>query len=196
MTLLLLGLVLFLGVHSSRIVAAGWRDTRIAAWGMGRWKGVYSLASLAGLVLIVFGYAAARREALPLWPQPGDWTRWLAAALMLMSFVLVVAGNMPRNAFKARLRHPMLLGVKVWALAHLLVNNTAADLLLFGAFLAWAVAAFASSRRRDRVAGTPPPATSTAGTVQAIVIGGVAWLVFLLWAHAWLFGARPFPTLG
>lgn len=196
MTLLVLGLALFLGVHSSRIVVADWRDARIAAWGLGRWKGLYSLVSLAGLVLIVVGYAMAHRTSLPLWPPLGDWSRWLAALLMLASLVLVVAGNMPRNAFKARLGHPMLLGVKLWAFAHLLVNNTLADLLLFGAFLAWAIAAFASSRRRDRASGAPPPPTSTAGTVQAVAIGGVAWLVFLLWAHAWLFGASPLPTSG
>ena len=196
MTALLLGLLLFLGVHSLRIVAAGWREAQLARWGAGTWKGVYSLLSLAGLLLIVWGYGLARQQPIVLWAPPPSWLRQLAAALMLVSFVLLAAAYVPRNTLKARLRHPMLLGIKVWALAHLLTNNTLADLLLFGAFLLWAVAAFASSRRRDRAAGVVASRGSAAGTATTLVVGAALWLLFVFWAHRWLFGAQPlaFPS--
>ena len=196
MTALLIGLLLFLGVHSLRIVAAGWREAQLARWGAATWKGVYSLLSLAGLLLIVWGYGLARQQPIVLWAPPPSWLRQLAAALMLVSFVLLAAAYVPRNTLKARLQHPMLLGVKVWALAHLLTNNTLADLLLFGAFLLWAVAAFASSRRRDRAAGVVASRGSAAGTATTLVVGAALWLLFVFWAHRWLFGVQPlaFPS--
>jgi uncharacterized membrane protein len=104
----------------------------------------------------------------------------------------VVAAYVPRNGIKARLHHPMVLGVKTWALAHLLANNTLADLLLFGGFLAWSVLVFVAARRRDRAAGTTYARGSMGRTLLTMAIGAVAWVVFALWAHAWLFGVAPF----
>ncbi|MBE7419756.1 MAG: NnrU family protein [Ideonella sp.] len=191
MTALILGLVLFLGVHSTRIVADGTRTRFIALHGQGRWKGLYSLASAVGLVLLVWGYSAARQQPVPLWaPQP--WARHLASLLTLLAFVLVAAAYVPGNAIKARLGHPMLLGVKLWAFAHLLANHTLADLLLFGGFLLWAVLCLRAARARDRVAGLPPTRGRAGPTVVAVVAGALAWAVFALWLHSAWIGVRPF----
>ena len=131
---------------------------------------MYSLLSIAGFVLIVWGYGQARLQPMVLWPSP-TWTRHLAALLTIPAFVLLVAAYVPRNAIKARLHHPMVLGVKVWALAHLLANNTLADLLLFGGFLAWSVASFTAARKRDNAAGTVYLHGHAGPTVAVVVVG-------------------------
>ena len=191
MTLLILGLILFLGVHSVRIFADGWRSAQIARRGEGAWKGLYSVASLVGFVLIIYGYGQARLEPVVLW-TPQLWARHLASLLMLLSFILLAAAYVPRNGLKAAVHHPMVLAVKVWALAHLLANHTLADLLLFGSFLVWAVLDFRSSRQRDRAANVAYPAGTLGGTLGAVVGGLVAWAVFAFWAHGFLFGVTPF----
>jgi uncharacterized membrane protein len=187
---LVLGLVLFLGVHSVRIVADGWRTRMLASMGEGAWKGVYTLVSLAGFALIVWGYGQARQQPVVVWSPPRGMNH-AAALLMVVSFVFLVAAYVPGNAFKAKLHHPMVLGVKTWAFAHLLANGNLADIVLFGSFLAWAVADFASARRRDRAAGTVYPPGRTGPTVVAAVVGLVGWAVFVFWAHAWLIGVSP-----
>jgi uncharacterized membrane protein len=192
MTLLILGLIVFLGVHSSRIFADGTRSAFIAQRGPNAWKGLYTLLSLAGFALLVWGYGAARQQPVVLWAAVPTWTKHLAALLTLLSFVLVTAAYVPGNGLKARLHHPMTLGVKAWALAHLLANNTLADVLLFGAFLAWAVLLFISARRRDRAAGTVYAPGSLAMTMVTVVVGTLLWAVFAFWAHGWLIGVRPF----
>lgn len=191
MTLLILGLVLFLGVHSTRLVADDWRGAQLARIGERAWKGLYSLISIAALAVLVWGYGQARQEPVVLWSPP-VWTRHVAALLMLVSAVLLVAAYVPRNAIKAKLQHPMLLAVKVWAVAHLLANGNLADVLLFGAFLVWAVLDFRAARRRDRAAHTLYPPGTTAGTLKTVVIGVVAWAVFAFWLHGPLIGVRPF----
>lgn len=191
MTALILGLVLFLGVHSVRIVADPWRSRVRGRLGEGPWKGLYSLLALAGLVLIVWGYGQARLDPVPLWSPP-LWARHLASLLTLAAFVLLAAAYVPGNGLKARLHHPMVLGVKVWALAHLLANHTLADLLLFGGFLLWAVLAFRSARQRDRAAGTVYPGGTAARTVLTVAIGVLAWAGFAMWAHSAWIGVRPY----
>ncbi|MBA2960565.1 MULTISPECIES: NnrU family protein [Ramlibacter] len=190
MAILLLGLVLFLGVHSTRIVADGWRAGMLARLGENGWKGLYSLLSLAGFALVVWGYGLARQAPQVLWTPPRGMNH-LAALLMVASFILLAAAYVPRNGIRARLHHPMLLGVKTWALAHLLANGNLADVVLFGAFLAWAVLDFRSARRRDRAAATVYPPGTTAGTVAAVMVGLAAWAVFVLGAHTWLIGVSP-----
>ncbi len=191
MTLLLLGLVLFLGVHSTRIVADGWRTATIARVGEMPWKGIYSLLSIAGFVLLVIGYGAARQSPVVLFAPP-VWTRHLAALLTIPAFVLLAAAYVPGNAIKRAVGHPMMAGVKVWALAHLLANGTLADVLLFGTFLAWAVLGFIAARRRDRAAGTSYPAGPASRTAIAVVVGLVAWAVFAFALHRPLIGVAPF----
>jgi uncharacterized membrane protein len=191
MTLLILGLVIFLGVHSVRIVADDWRRATIARIGPGAWKGVYSLLSLAGLVLIVWGYGDARLAPTVLWGSP-VWVKHLASLLTLLAFVLLAAAYVPGNHLKARLHHPMVLAVKLWAFAHLVSNNTLADLLLFGSFLLWAVLDFRAGRARDRAQGTVYLGGHGGRTAATVVVGVGTWALFAFWLHGLLFGVRPF----
>jgi uncharacterized membrane protein len=192
MELLILGLVLFLGAHSVRIFAEGWRTRQVARLGPNGWKSLYSVLSLIGLVLIVWGYGQARLTPIALW-IPSVGMRHLASLLTLASFILLAAAYVPRNAIKARIGHPMVVGVKVWALAHLLANHTLADVVLFGSFLIWAVLDFRAARARDRAAGTVRPAGGTLlGSAVAVCAGLIAWAVFAFWAHGAWIGVRPF----
>jgi uncharacterized membrane protein len=191
MSVLLLGLVLFLAAHSVRIVADGWRSRAVVRLGEGPWKGLYSLVSLAGFALVVWGYGLARQQPVLLWDPPA-WTRHLAALLMLASFVLLVAAYVPHNGLKARLHHPMVLSVKIWALAHLLANGMLADVVLFGAFLAWSVLDYRSARRRDEAAATRYATGTSGATAMTVVIGLVVWALFAFWAHRWLIGVPVF----
>ena len=191
MALMILGLVLFLGVHSIRIFADQWRSAQIARLGPHKWKGLYAAVSLAGFVLLIWGYGLARAQPVVLY-SPALWTRHLAAPLTLLAFILIAAAYVPGTRIKARIGHPMVAGVKAWALAHLLANGNLADVVLFGSFLVWAIADFIASRRRDRVAGTVYATGPVMRDVSAIVIGLVAWAVFAFWLHGPLIGVRPF----
>ncbi len=190
MIYLVLGLVLFLGIHSSRMLAGDWRERTVARVGPGPWKGLYSVLSLAGFALLIWGYGQARQMPVQLWNPPVG-TRHLAALLTLLAFVLLAAAYVPGNQIKARLHHPMVLGVKTWALAHLLANGTLSALLLFGSFLAWAAALFVGSRKRDRAAGVAYPAGSAGRTAMTVAVGALAWAAFAMWLHGLLIGIRP-----
>jgi len=190
MLVLIFGLVLFLGAHSVRILADDWRRNLIARLGEGPWKGIYSLVSLVGFVLIVWGYGMARQNPVPLWDSP-EWLKHLAIALNLVAFILFAAYLVPAGRIKARLGHPMLLSVKVWAFAHLLANGTLADLFLFGSFLVWAIADFVISRRRDRLAGTVRIAGPARNDAIAVVVGVLIWAAILWRVHYWVIGVSP-----
>ena len=191
MTILILGLVIFLGVHSVRVLAEGWRTRVRFRLGENAWKGLYSLASILGLALIVWGFGLARQQPVLLWSPP-LWTRHLAALLTLAAFVMLAAAYVPGNAIKARLHHPMILGVKTWALAHLLANGRLAGVLLFGSFLAWAVLSFRAARQRDRAGHITYPPGRTGPTLVTVAVGLAAWAGFAFWAHAAWIGVRPF----
>lgn len=191
MLLLVIGLLLFLGAHSARLLAPDWRQASIERIGPSNWRLLYSAVVIAGLLLIILGYGHARLEALPWWTPP-VWTRHLAALLMLPAFILLTATYVPGSALRARIGHPMLAGLKLWALAHLLANGTPVDVLLFGSFLAWAVLAFALSRRRDREASVQQPAGRLRADVLSVLIGGGLWFVFARYLHLALFGVQPF----
>lgn len=190
MTFLIAGLVLFLGTHSIRIFADDWRSARIAAAGERTWKIIFSLASIAGFILIVHGYGQARATAQVLYTPP-DWSRPVAAVLMLLAFILVAAVYVRGTRIKARIGHPLVAGAKTWAIAHLVSNGSSADVVLFGAILAWAVLDFRASRRRDRAAGVKYAEGPVSRDVAAIVIGIAAWAIFAL-LHGPLIGVRPF----
>lgn len=192
MTLLIAGLILFLGAHSMRIVADGWRTQMVGRIGPMPWKGLVTLVSLVGFALIVIGYGDARTDPFVLWVPP-VWASHLAIPLTLIAFILLAAAYVPRNGIKARVGHPMVAGVKLWAFAHLLANGTLADLLLFGGFLAWAVVDFMTSRRRDRAEGVRYPAGSLSRTLLAVVIGVIAWAVFAMFLHTRWIGVSPLP---
>jgi uncharacterized membrane protein len=197
MTVLLLGLVLFLGIHSVAIVAPRARDAWVQRLGEMPWKGLYSLVSLAGFALIVWGYGLARQQPVLLYSMPSGF-RHLAALLMLPVFVLLFAAYLP-GRIQTAAKHPMLLAVKLWALAHLLgqsaTGGTLADVALFGGFLVWAVVDRISVKRRAAVGllrtlplGPPRPINDA----MALVGGLAVYAVFAFWLHAVLFGVRPF----
>ena len=191
MAYLVLGLLLFLGVHSLRIVADGWRTQAVARVGEKAFKGIYSLLSVLGLGLIVWGFGLAREAPVQLWLPPAS-MRHAAALLNVLAFVMLVAAYVPGNGIKARLHHPMVLGVKTWAFAHLISNGNLAHVVLFGAFLAWAVLDFISLRRRDRVLAIRYPAGTLSATMVTLLLGVVLAGVFALWLHGWLIGVKPF----
>jgi len=184
---LALGLTLFLGIHLIRALAPQWREAQIARLGDKGWKGLYTLVSLIGFGLILWGFSQARFSTVALWP-PIRGMNHLAAALVLIAMILMAAAYVPRNHFKAKLQHPMTLSVKVWAFAHLLANNTLADVMLFGSFLVWAILVFRAARRRPAPVLAAPTAAGTAATVVA---GVALWAVFAFWLHAAWLGVAP-----
>ena len=197
MTQLILGLILFLGAHSVRIWADGWRNQTIEAYGEKAFKGVYTLVSILGFYLLVVGYGEARLQTVALW-NPPIFTKHISLLLMLFSSILLMATYIPRNHFKMRLGHPMVLSVKVWALSHLLANGNLADLVLFGSFLIWAVLNFRSARARDREQVQNPDAIEDAplkpnlfATLIALFGGMALWALITFVLHAKLVGVAP-----
>ena len=188
MGILVLGLIIFLGIHSLSIVNEPLRNRLLQSMGEGAFKGVYSLIALLGLVLIVWGYGAARLDPVLIYSPPA-WLRHLAMLLLVPVFPLLFAAYFPGRISRA-LKHPMLVAVKLWAVAHLLANGMAHDVLLFGAFLAWAVVDRISLKRRTARATPTLPATSFNDLIA--VVGGLAvYVLFVLWAHQWLIGVTP-----
>lgn len=190
MNMLLTGLVVFLGAHSVRIFAESWRTHTREMLGENVFKGAYSVVSLIGLGLIIWGFGIAREQPVYLWSPPVG-MRHAASLLTLFAFVLLAATYVPGNAIKARMGHPMILGVKVWALAHLLANGTVAHVALFGSFLVWAVLCFRAARQRDRANGVVYPAATARGTAITVAVGVAAWAVFAFALHGWLIGIKP-----
>lgn len=199
MTWLILGLVLFLGPHSVRLVADDWRTAAIEKVGDKAFKGIYSLLTLFGFYALIVGYAEARMQPWVIW-QPPVATRHISVLLMWLASVLLVAAHMPGNHLKLRLGHPMVLSVKVWALAHLLANGNLADLLLFGAFLLWSVLIYKSSRARDRLNAqaqssandsVSAPVPKMSATLMALVAGTLLWGAITFYLHALVVGVSP-----
>lgn len=191
MFVLLVGLIGFLGVHCLRIVAPRWREERIARMGELSWKALYGVVAIFFFVVMLWGYGLARQHPVLVWAPPLA-MRHVGMALVAVAFVLLVAAYVPNNAIKARLRHPMILGVKLWAFAHLLMSGWLHSMIVFGAFLLWAIVDFASARRRavQPSAGTP----TAAMTVLTVIVGLAFYGVFALWLHRWLIGVAPLGT--
>ena len=188
MAVLILGLAVFLGVHSISIVSPGLRNRALARLGEGAWKGLYGLISLIGFVLIVYGFGLARRAPIVLYAPP-HWMRHVAFLLMLPVFPLLFAAYLP-GRIRTAAKHPMLAAVKFWAFAHLLANGLLADVLLFGGFLAWAVLDRISLKRRAPQAQRTAPAGRFNDAI-AVVLGLAAYAAFIGWAHVRLFGVSP-----
>jgi uncharacterized membrane protein len=155
------------------------------------WKALYSVISIAGFVLIAYGYGMTRQSPIDLWSPP-VWTRHLASLFTLPVFILVAAAYIPGTRIKAALGHPMILGVKAWALAHLLSNGRLGDVILFGAFLAWAILDYRAARKRDRQQGVTYRAEEITRDVAVVAIGIAAWAAFAMVLHGPLIGVRPF----
>jgi uncharacterized membrane protein len=189
MLLLALGLLLFLGTHSLRIHGDVLRDQWIDSVGAARFKTIYALASLLGFGLLVYGFGVARDAPVVLWTPPPA-MKHLAYLLTLIAMILMVAVYVPRNGIKAKLHHPMVLSVKVWALAHLLANGTLAHVVLFGSMLMWSVLLFRASRARDKRHAVVYALGNRGATILTLEIGLAMWLVFIGWLHGWLIGVQ------
>lgn len=185
------GLVLFLGMHAVRIPNDQRRSGMMARLGKSKYRTLFTVASIVGLVLIVYGYGQARLDPVFVWSPPAA-MRHIAALLMLFSMILLAACYVPMNHIKAKLQHPMTLSVKVWALAHLIANGSLADIVLFGSFLVWAVLLFKSARRRAIPMGFAGDGPTKVGTLMTVVVGVLGWLIFAAWLHVHLIGVSPF----
>jgi uncharacterized membrane protein len=193
MIIFIIGIIIFLGSHSVRIFAEPWRNRMINQLGEKKWKGLYTIISLFGFILLVIGYGQARQNTIIIW-QPPIFLTHIAVLLNLFTFILLASSAQNNNAIRLKLKHPMILGVKVWALAHLLANGALIDLILFGSFLIWAVLDFRSARNRPNLA-KETPVISLKATLIAIVIGVIAWLAFLFGLHQWLIGVSPLAMM-
>jgi uncharacterized membrane protein len=187
MSILIMGLVIFLGIHSLAIFAPGLRESIRNRLGEGPWKGIYSLISLLGFVLIVYGFGLARQSPVVLYTPP-QWLRHAAFLFMLPVFPLLIAAYLP-GRIKTAAKHPMLAAVKLWAFAHLLANGMLADVLLFGGFLAWAVLDRISLQKRPQNLRTAP--AGRFNDAIAVIAGLALYALFIGWAHARLFGVSP-----
>jgi uncharacterized membrane protein len=190
MAILVLGLVIFLGLHSTRIVSESGRERAIARIGEGPWKGVYSLISAIGFVLIVWGFARARYDAPQLWTLPAG-ARHITMLLMLVALILFASFLFKRSHIAVLTHHPMLWSVLLWSAGHLFANGSAADLVLFGAFFVWSAADLVSAYARDRRNGVVYPEPQVAATASAVVVGLVVYALLIGGLHLWLFGVSP-----
>ena len=190
MTTLIIGLIIFMAVHSVRIYGEGLRTQLINRVGALGWKGIYSVLSVLGLVLIASGYGELRATPIVIWQSP-SWISHPVSLLMLISTIMLVAAYVPRNGIRAKLRHPMVIGVKVWAFSHLLANGTLADVIVFGSFLIWAILSYRAARKRDHGHGDIFAKSLLSGTIATVVIGIGLWAWFVFHGHAWLIGVRP-----
>ncbi|SDA85446.1 NnrU family protein [Sinorhizobium sp. NFACC03] len=191
MAILVLGIIIFLGVHLIRVVAPGFRAGIIESRGKGTWMGIYAILSLIGLCLIIYGFGQARGETGMLY-NPPVFLRHIALLLMLFAFVFLAAGFLPAGRIAVAVKHPQILSIKTWALAHLLANGETSSVLLFGSFLAWAVILRISLKRRERAGERVLPVfKSSTNDVLAIVISLVAYGLFVWKLHEWLIGVAP-----
>ncbi|MBT8580424.1 NnrU family protein [Polynucleobacter paneuropaeus] len=193
MALFLIGLIIFLASHSCRIFAESWRNHMIDRIGEVKWKGLYTIVSLVGFIIMMIGYGQARQNTLVLW-QPNALLIYIALALNLVAFIFLAGSSPSNNAIRLKLKHPMILGVKVWALAHLISNGTLVDLILFGSFLLWAVLDFRSARKRP-IHMPQQAEISTKATMITIASGVILWLVFIFGLHQYLIGVSPLAQL-
>lgn len=188
MVYLILGLVIFFAIHIVRMLAPGFRDARLTAMGEGAWKGLYSLISLAGLALAVWGWMQYRPDAPQIYTPP-SWGWHATALLVLVAFILNFAAYQPAGRITAILGHPFLLAIIFWSAGHLIANGDLASLILFGSFLIYAIWNRISVASRDE---PTPVFVSYRGDIIAVAIGIIAYAVFVMWLHGWLFGVVPF----
>jgi uncharacterized membrane protein len=179
MTLLICGLILFLGIHSVSIFADPWRNEQVAKLGVRTWKVLYSLISIAGLALMTLGYLEARPHPITIWSPP-SWAWLITVYFSLISLILIAAAYVPRNAIKLKLKDPMLVGVIVWAICHLTTIGSLAGIILFGSFLIWGILDLISCRARR---STLPPAKEKASVVMTLLTIAIGVVAFLPFAH-------------
>lgn len=191
MTIMIIGLLISLGSHSVRIFAENWRQQQIVKLGETNWKIAYSAISIVGLAIAIYGFGQMRLDPINIWYPPMA-MRHVVALLMVPAIIMLVAAYVPGNAIKAKLGHPMILAVKIWAFAHLLANGRLGDIIFFAAFLVWAILAFKTAKKRDRL--TPPAAVSTnkMATMATVLVGLIVYAVFAFYLHTALIGVPVF----
>jgi uncharacterized membrane protein len=189
MTLLIVGIAVFLGIHLLP-TATNLREGLVARFGENAYKALFSLLSIAGFALLVYGFAQA--PVVQVWSPP-SWTRWVAIVLMLPAFIFLVAAYAP-GQIKAKLKHPFLVAIKTWALAHLIANGDLASIILFGSFLAYAVydRITLKGRKPTALIAAPGPGSARNDAI-AIVLGTALYVAFLIWLHPLLIGTPVWP---
>ncbi|HKM87819.1 MAG TPA: NnrU family protein [Xanthobacteraceae bacterium] len=192
----ILGLVLFLGAHVF-VTMRRQRGALISRIGAGPYKGLYSLVAIVGIVLIGFGFARYRAEGLIQVWYPPAWTRQIVVALMWPASIAVVAAYIPGD-IKRVLKHPMLVGVKIWAVAHLCANGDLGGMILFGSVLAWAVYARITLKRRSEPGAPTIPVGGRRNDIIAIIVGTILYLALGFVFHPIVIGLPAFgtPALG
>jgi uncharacterized membrane protein len=187
MTLLIIGIVLFLGLHLLPTVP-DLRNRLIGRLGEKGYKGLFAALSLATFVLLVWGFA--RAPVTQVWNPPA-WTRWIAIVLMIPAFVLLVAAYVP-GEIKSKVKHPFVDAISSWALAHLIANGDLASIILFGSFLAYAVFDRITLKRRAATGLVTVLDVGPARNDVISVVGGLLlYVVFLVWLHPLLIGTSP-----
>jgi len=191
MIMLIVGLVLFLGIHSIVLFAPGLRAQLMNKLGKVPYRAIHSVAAIAGLGLIAHGYAAARLDAYWLWIPP-FWMNHINMLLTVFAAIFVAAAIVPGSWIKAKTGAPMLLAIKTWAFGHLLCNGGLHDVLLFGSFLAWGVVGYITHRKRDRAEGVVREGKIARDGIS-LVVGLILWAVVAFWLHALITGVAPMP---
>lgn len=191
MLVLVLGLALFLGIHLTRVLCPDHRLKWIAQWGEKGWKLRYTVVSLLGFGLIIWGFGLARAGGAYLWLPPSG-LKHANSLFTLIAMVLLAAAFVPNNHIKAAVGHPMTLAVKVWAFGHLLAVGSWAGVVLFGSFLVWSIVVYRSLRRRDRANAVRYAPGKWSASLATLVVGVGMWALFAFWAHGALIGVRLF----
>lgn len=191
MLFLILCLLIFFATHSIRLIAPGFRSRMIARMGEGSWKGVYAVVSILTILLVAYAFGEARQETGMLYYSP-VWTSHIALTLMLFAMICLVASVLPAGHIAAKTKHPLVLALKIWALAHLLANGETSSVILFVAFLAWGVVMRIVLKRRARAGeNVVRPFVSSRYDIMAVVLGVVLWAAFIWKLHEWLIGVQP-----
>jgi uncharacterized membrane protein len=192
LTLEIIGLIIFLGAHVF-VSLRQRREALIASIGRNQYLGLFSVASIVGLVLIGYGFARYRAEGIiPLW-YPPHWTRHIVEVALWPASIAVVAAYFPGN-IKRVLKHPMLVGIKLWAVAHLCANGDLGGIILFGSVLAWAVYDRITLKRRSDSGGPPIPYGGRTNDIIAVVVGTIIYLAFGLVLHPLWIGVPVFGS--
>lgn len=196
MTLLIVGLILFLGIHLIRVFAPGFRNTVIERFGKPAWIAGHSILSTLTLVLVIYGFGEAREVTGMLW-YPPVWMAHIAVTLMLVSMICLVAAALPPGYIAVKTKYPVIVAIKIWALAHLLANGETSSVLLFVSFLIWAVLLRIMMKRRERAGEVKPRVfVSAKYDIASVVLGAVLWAAIVFWLHEWLIGVAPLGAMG
>lgn len=191
MTLLILGIILFLATHLIRVVAPGFRLSMTDRFGLMGWRVINSALSLLSLIVLIWGYATA--PVINVWFPPAGMSH-LTITLMLIAMICLVAGFLPAGHIATKTKHPIVLSIKIWAAAHLIANGDLASILLFGSLLAWGVVLRISYKRRVRAGDLElRPFVSARFDAIAVVLGLALWALITFKLHELLIGVAPLP---